>query len=95
VSLRDRGVSADYLAELKHAGYRRLSVDEILQFHDHGVSADYVQDVVALGYGDQPAQDIVKMRDHGVSAGALRRAGSLRRRLSVDELIRLRDSGTI
>jgi hypothetical protein len=37
----------------------------------------------------------VRMRDHGLSAAAGRRAAVLGRKLTVDEIIRLRDSGQI
>jgi hypothetical protein len=35
------------------------------------------------------------MRDHGLSAETLRRANGVGRKLSVDEIIRLRDTGAL
>jgi len=62
---------------------------------DHGVSSEFVRDVVALGYGDTTPSDIVRLRDHGVTPQSLRRAKALGGKLKIDDLVRLRDSGTI
>jgi hypothetical protein len=46
-----------------------------------------------MGYGDVTPHDLARLRDHGVSADAVRRAKSVGAKPSVDEIIRLRDSG--
>jgi hypothetical protein len=51
--------------------------------------------VIAAGYGEVTPGDIAKMRDHGLSGSALRKASGLSHRPTVDELIRLRDSGVL
>jgi len=80
---------------VRAAGYRKLQPDEILLLRAHGVSTDMIHDVVALGYGQLPPGEIARMRDHGVTASTIRRAQQLTGRPSVDEIIRLRDLGTI
>jgi hypothetical protein len=54
-----------------------------------------VQEVVAAGYGAVSPGEIAKMSDHGLSGPALRKAQALGRKLNVDEIIRLRDSGAL
>ena len=93
VKARDHGVSARYVEALRAAGYSKLSVDDLVRLRDHGVSATYIAQLKDSGYGGLGTEDMVRLRDHGVSAGFLRSANEGGRRLSPDELIRMRDAG--
>jgi hypothetical protein len=95
VGLRDRGVSAEYIAALHQAGYRTLTPTDIILLRDHGVSAGFVEEVVGQGYGDLTVAEVARLRDHGISGHDLRKAAGLGRKLSADDIIRLRDSGVI
>ena len=78
---------------LGSAGYRTVSPEEMILLRDHGVSTGFIHEIVAMGYGDFTPHDLARLRDHGLSAEAVRRAASLGHKLTVDEIIRLRDSG--
>ena len=49
----------------------------------------------AAGRGEVSPGEIARMRDHGLSGSALRRAATLSHKPTVDEIIRLRDSGVL
>jgi beta-lactamase regulating signal transducer with metallopeptidase domain len=85
---------SDFIDELAAAGYRGLSVDQLIRLRDHGVSGEYLAQLKAAGYANLPIEDVIRLRDHGVDPsfiGAMKSAGygSLR----IEDLIRLRDHG--
>ncbi|HET9392756.1 MAG TPA: hypothetical protein VFO29_04410 [Candidatus Rubrimentiphilum sp.] len=92
ISLRDHGVSEQFMTTLRQLGYNS-SPTEAASMRDHGVSELYIQDLAKMGYHPS-ASDLIRLRDHGVSASFIERMRSHGyTKLSVDELIRLRDSG--
>lgn len=92
IALRDHGVSEQFMATLRQLGYNS-SPTEAASMRDHGVSESYIQDLAKMGYHPS-AGDLIRLRDHGVSASFIERMRSHGyTKLSVDELIRLRDSG--
>ena len=95
ITLRDQGIDADYIVALQRSGYRALAPADVILLRNHGVDAEFVRAVVVAGYREASPADIAKMRDHGLTPDNLRRAASLRRGLNVDDVIRLRDSGTL
>ncbi len=64
-----------------------------MRLRDHGVGSGFIAELHAMGYGDLAPADIARLRDHGVSAGFIRTANEGGRRLSADDLIRMRDVG--
>jgi hypothetical protein len=93
VAMRDHGVSASYIAELRDLGYAHLGVEDLVRLRDHGVGVGFVAELHAAGYDGLSAQELARLRDHGVSAGFVRTANASGRKLTPDELIRLRDRG--
>ena len=92
ITLRDHGVSERYMAALKQYGYS-VTPMEAASLRDHGVSERYIADLAQIGYRPS-ASDLVRLADHGVSASFIERLRSHGyTRLSVNDLIRLRDSG--
>jgi len=94
VRARDHGVSADLVAAFKSQGYVGIPMDQMVRLEDHGVSADFIRGIKALGYAPS-AEDLIRLRDHGVTpqyVAGLRRRG-YNNKLSISDLIKLRDSG--
>jgi beta-lactamase regulating signal transducer with metallopeptidase domain len=90
----DPAARPGFLAALGAAGYRDLSVDEIIELKNHGVDANYIRDMSGNGWGKLSAQDLMKLRDHGVSAQYLRdiRDSGIKG-LTLDSAIELRNHG--
>ncbi len=92
IRARDHGLSATYLDAVR-AKWKSVSVDDIITLRDHGVSEEYMAGLARIGYRPS-VSDIVRMVDHGVSVAFIQR---LRNHgyahLSVDDIIRLRDTG--
>ncbi len=94
IDLTDHGVSIDYVSALAANGVRGIPFDQLIELRDHGVSVEYVTSLARVGYGGLCAQDLIDLLDHGVTAAYIQH---LRRdmnpfKVSVQELIRLRDS---
>jgi hypothetical protein len=97
IVVRDHGVSLRYIQELKDAGYDHLAMADLVRARDHGVSGRFAAEFAERGYRALPIDTLVRLRDHGVSANFVDRANAEAaqdgRRLSPEELIRLRDTG--
>ena len=89
-SMRDHGVSASYIGQLRQLGYAQVGVEKLIELRDHGVSADYVAALHGAGYTQLTPADLIRLRDNGISADFAKRAGTS---LSADELIRRRNGG--
>jgi len=92
VRMHDHGVELDYARTMLQI-YPGSSVEDLIRARDHGVSTAYTLQLSQMGY--KPSiSDVVRLVDHGVTAAYIER---LRKHgythLSVDDLIRLRDSG--
>ena len=94
VALRDHGVSSSYLEGLTTAGYAHLKPGELTELRDHGVSSSYIAELKSEGYETLATADLVKLKDHGVTIGFIRKANAGGPRLTPDELIHLRETGT-
>ncbi len=95
INLRDHDVSASFANSLALSGLRAISFDQLIELRDHGISAAYLSSLARLGYDGLSAADAINLRDHGVTASYVQhvRRDLNSARLSVAELIRLRDSG--
>jgi beta-lactamase regulating signal transducer with metallopeptidase domain len=83
-----------FLDALAAAGYRGLSVDELVKLRDHGVDGPFIVAMNAFAHRRLSPDELIALRDHGVDprfADALRRAGYSVS--SPDALIRLADHG--
>ena len=93
IRLRDHGVSANFVNDLKAAGYSGLGSEDLVRLRDHGVSASFVAELHAMGYDRLTPDELMRLRDHGISAGFIRVTKHSRTKLTPDELIRLRERG--
>ena len=66
LQLARHGVDAEYVEELRDAGYPDLSYESLMAFARHGIDADYVADLSAYGLGDLSTDEIVELARHGV-----------------------------
>jgi hypothetical protein len=93
VDLRDHGVTTQYMQALAQGGYGNVPPSQAERMMDHGVSSGYLAGLHRLGYHPSP-DELVRLVDHGVSVAFIERMRSHGySRLSVDDLIRLRDHG--
>jgi hypothetical protein len=93
IQLRDHGITLAYVHGLAGAGISRLPLEELVRLRDHGVTPEFAAALRSSGYSGVSPSDMVRLRDYGVTADFLRTASTGGRRLSVDELIRLRSGG--
>jgi hypothetical protein len=97
IRVRDHGINLGYIQELKDAGYDHVAMADLVRARDHGVSGRFAAEFAERGYRGLPIDTLVRLRDHGVSANFADRANAEAaedgRRLSPEELIRLRDTG--
>lgn len=92
VRARDHGVSLRYASAMRR-DWGNASLNDLVQLVDHGVSETYMAQLAQMGYRPS-ASDAVRLADHGVTPAYIER---LRKhgytKLSIEDLIRLRDSG--
>ena len=65
--LRENGVSDDFIRGLTDAGYRNLSLGELLALHHHGVTLDFIESLRRFGFSDVPVHLLLALRDQGIS----------------------------
>ena len=93
VTLKDHGVTARFVEELKTLGYARLPLDELRRMRDHGVNASFIQELKELGFDRIPIDQLIRVRDHGVTGSYIRKMKERGYDVSLEEYVRLRDSG--
>jgi beta-lactamase regulating signal transducer with metallopeptidase domain len=98
VLLKTSGVSAeegrDFIAEVEAAGYRNLSVDDLVRLKRYDVTPAFIRQMKALGYDRLSVDDLVSLRKHGVTPAYIGQMKSALKRLpTVEELVKLRKHG--
>jgi hypothetical protein len=77
--------------------YARLfghpSVDELRALANHGVSPAYVAHLQAAGLQNLTVRDAIRLQDNGVSSAEVSKYIRALRGTSIDDIIRLHDSG--
>jgi hypothetical protein len=69
---QERGQRRNFLAELSAAGYKDLSVDEIVELARHGVSIEYMKQMADVGWPNLTREQYVELARYGVSPEYLR-----------------------
>ncbi len=91
---RSRGLTMEYVQQLKSIGLRDLSAAEYYLLLDNDVDAEYASSIYELGYGSCDIRDLVRLRNHGITASFIRKANKQAgEQLGVSELIRSRARG--
>src|SRR6185503_17877995 len=86
--------SGDFIGGLSAAGYKNLSVDQLITFKIHGVNAEFIKQMEAAGFGHPDPDELVSMKIHGVDrefANGIKAAGFSG--LSIDQLVSFKIHG--
>ncbi len=89
----DTRQSGSWLDGIEAAGFRNLSIEELIRLKSHGIDGEYTQNMRASGF-NLSLNDIIRFRSHGIDdeyIKELQQAGF--QNLSGDDLIRLRSHG--
>lgn len=94
VEMSKHGVDADFIQELRAAGYLSLTPDELINLAKHGVDADFLRELRDAGFDRLSMDDLVRLQNHGVDANFIQGLRSMGYAdLSTDDLVRLHDEG--
>ena len=94
IKIRDHGISARYVGELKGYGLTGVPAEELVALRDHGVSTSFLSGLKDAGYTDLKPHDLTLLRDHGVSSSYVAELKSEGYgRLATEDLVKLRDHG--
>ena len=84
----------DFLAGILAAGFRNLTVDELIELKIHGVTPEFALAVKQAGYPNVTARELVEMAIHGVDIAFIRHLSENgTKNLSVQQLVHLKQSG--
>ncbi|HEX8321808.1 M56 family metallopeptidase [Longimicrobium sp.] len=78
VAMRAVGVDAEYIGQMRDAGYTGLSSDDLVSMRAVGVTPEYAREMNGVGWGRLTADELTGLRAVGVTAAWLvdmRRAG--------------------
>jgi beta-lactamase regulating signal transducer with metallopeptidase domain len=93
IALRDHGVSAA-LVSSAHAFFGgNLTAKDLVRLADSGIDPAYLQALRSTGWSSLCADDVVRLRDHGVTASYIARIHAYNPRATLNDIIRLHDSG--
>ena len=81
-----------YLDQLERAGYRNLTVDQMIAMKIHGVTGDYIAEIKSLGWSPTPDQ-LVAFRIHGVNAETVKELRTMGFPLTPDQAVAARIHG--
>lgn len=59
--------NTDYITELANAGYKGLSIEELVRLRAVGVDADYIRGIEAAGFPHPSTRELVQLRATGVT----------------------------
>ncbi len=101
IAPRERGDGAmmspdpdDFLMALHDAGFKGLSVDDLIAIRNAGVTASLIRSLRAAGWTPIPAKVLIKIADAGVDASYLAEARAAGfSNASIDDIIALRNAG--
>ena len=93
IALHDHGVRAQLITEAHAFFGSTLTAGCLVGLTDHGISALYLQSLRAAGISGISTEDVIRLRDHGVEAPFILRVRAYNARASIDDIIRLHDSG--
>jgi beta-lactamase regulating signal transducer with metallopeptidase domain len=66
ISLRDMGVTGDYITGINQAGWGKLTPAQMIELRTMGVSADYIKEIREAGIKDLTLREATELRMHGV-----------------------------
>lgn len=85
-----------FLAALAQAGYRDLSVDDIITLKNHGVTGQYIAAMnEAAGKARLRPAQLMELKRNGVTPAHLRAAKQYGDKLTVEQIVRLKHAGVL
>ncbi|MEO1022252.1 MAG: hypothetical protein AAFW89_06885 [Bacteroidota bacterium] len=91
--LRDRGLTATYVNEIREAGFSDISLDDAVELRRAGVSDDLIQGLIDVGYTNLTPEQAILMENEDASATFARMMNVLGYTLSIEDLAEMRRNG--
>jgi len=95
ISLKDHGVDAQFLAGINQSGWERMTARELIELRDHGVPPEMLRALREAGLVHVEIREVVDAFAHGVRPETLREAAQYGSRLSLAQIVRLKQAGVI
>jgi beta-lactamase regulating signal transducer with metallopeptidase domain len=95
VRLRENGVTPAFIKDVKQMGYKDLTINDAIRLREHGASPDWIRQVQSLGYPNVSLNDVIRLREQGLTPEAIRDARNRFKDLTINQLIRLKESGIL
>ena len=86
------GSAHSYVADMDAAGFKNLSVDELIAMKVQGITPDYVKSIQALGFKPDP-DELIAIKVQGITAEYIRDMRAIFKDLSLDDLIGMKVQG--
>jgi beta-lactamase regulating signal transducer with metallopeptidase domain len=93
IMLMDRGVRGSLIAAANAYFRPAPSVADLTYLSDHGVGESYLASLRNAGVQNISVGDVVRLMDHGVDGAYIAKIKKWNPRVSIDDIIRLHDSG--
>lgn len=95
IRLKNHDISPAYISELKAAGFQDITLDEVIRMKNHDVTADFARQIRDEGYSNISSATIIRLKSHDVDREFIQRAKVHFPNASLDEMIRLKNNGTV
>lgn len=69
--LASQQIGPAYIKEMADAGYRQLTVDQLIQLHSNSVRADYIAGLRSVGYDNISVRDLLSLKTNGITPSVI------------------------
>lgn len=91
----DEGITTAYMRDMKRVGFQDLTLPNVVRLQDEGVTAAFVEGIRAEGFPEITASMAIRLKDEDVDRDFIRRAKAQGYNVTLGEMIRLKDRGTV
>jgi len=95
IRLKNHDISPAYISELKAAGFENLTLDEVIRLKNHDITVDFVNQIKGEGFSNVSSSTIIRLKNHDVDREFIQRAKAQYPNASLEEMIRLKNNGTV
>ena len=95
ISLKDHGVTGEFLAGLQQCGWERVSAEELIELVSHGVTPQFLAALREYGFTHVETTDVIGAFSSGVTPQSLRSAAQYSTRLTLAQIVKLKEAGVI
>jgi hypothetical protein len=92
-TLRQHGVTPDFVRGLASEGLSGLSTDDLLKAVRHGITPGYVRELKGFGFWPLDIEALTRVRSHGIDGEFIGDLQTFGYRWSIDELVQARSHG--